>query len=154
MWSLYADQSNFSSTVIKEIGKCLVNCEKITKLILANPRFLIYHSLHCVREALMVLKKPHNTVIKTVCKHKNVMIYAETIIARKWCVFTATFFLILMRGEVAKEVSNFHSWQSVKLEVNSTRTFIVLRVTRQACKGIVITSYVTEIQGVKCIVYK
>lgn len=64
------------------------------------------------------------------------------------------FFFILMRGEVAKEVSNFHSWQSVKLEVNSTRTFIVLCVTRQACKGIVITSYVTEIQGVKCIVYK
>lgn len=102
----------------------------------------------------MVLKKPHNTVIKTVCKHKNVMIYAETIKARKWCVFTATFFFILMRGEVAKEVSNFHSWQSVKLEVNSTRTFIVLCVTRQACVKVwVITSYVTEIQGVKCIVY-
>ena len=26
----------------------------------------------------------------------------------------------LMRGEVAKEISNFHSRQSVKLEVNNT----------------------------------
>lgn len=46
----------------------------------------------------MVLKKPHNTVIKTVCKHKNVMIYAETIKARKWCVFTATFFFYFNAG--------------------------------------------------------
>ena len=75
----------------------------------------------------MVLNKPHSgTVIKTICKNKNVMIYAETIKPGKWCVFTAILFL--MRREVAREVSNFHSRQSVTLEVNSTLTFIVLRV--------------------------
>ena len=58
-----------------------------------------------------------------------------------------------MQGEVAREVSNFHSRQSVKLEVNNTQTFIVLRVALQAFESIVITSYVTETSGVKYIVY-
>ena len=73
----------------------------------------------------MALNKPHNTVIKTICKHKNVMIY-ETIKAPRWCVFAATLFF--NAGGRAREVSNFHSKQSVKLEINNTRTFIVLLV--------------------------
>lgn len=60
----------------------------------------------------MALNKTHTSVIKTICKHKNAMIY-ETIKAGKLCVFAATHFF-LMREEVVGEVSNFHSRQSVK----------------------------------------
>lgn len=78
--------------VIKEIGKCLVNCEKIIKFIFVNLRFLIYYSLYCVCEVLMVFKKFYNIVIKMVCKYKNVMIYVEIIKVCKWCVFIVIFF--------------------------------------------------------------